>query len=357
MLKKISIIGHFGGDNTFLDGQTRKTQTLYDELSKIYDDITIVDTYYKKEKPIRLLFHTLKTILVNKTIFILVSENGMSFFFPLLYFFARFFKKRVFHSVIGGRLDFFVEKNPSFVKYLNSFTLNLVETNSLKEILIEKGIKNIEVIPNFRRLKAVKIDAIENSFHEPFVFCTFSRVMKEKGIENAIEAIENINKKYGKLLCYLDIYGPIDSDYSERFSEILSNASEAISYCGQVKSNNVISTLKNYYALLFPSYWEGEGSPGTIIESFFAGLPIIATDWNCNSEMVSNGYNGIIYPSEISNSLIESIEWILNQKNNMKQLKENCVRTSGYYLPDKHILKLISMINEESNADLEKVSE
>lgn len=47
---KIGIIGHFGGKENILDGQTIKTKILHEELSKAIDwEIMKVDTYYKKE--------------------------------------------------------------------------------------------------------------------------------------------------------------------------------------------------------------------------------------------------------------------------------------------------------------------
>ena len=33
-MRKLAIIGHFGGGNNFFDGQTVKTVTLYEELKK-----------------------------------------------------------------------------------------------------------------------------------------------------------------------------------------------------------------------------------------------------------------------------------------------------------------------------------
>ena len=42
-------------------------------------------------------------------------------------------------------------------------------------------------------------------------------LMKEKGIETAIEAIESINKESNRMICTLDIYGRIDEGYKDRF--------------------------------------------------------------------------------------------------------------------------------------------
>ena len=51
--KRIAIIGHFGGKEDFLDGQTVKTKILYEELKHATDwEIKKVDTYYKSKNPL-----------------------------------------------------------------------------------------------------------------------------------------------------------------------------------------------------------------------------------------------------------------------------------------------------------------
>lgn len=41
---------------------------------------------------------------------------------------------------------------------------------------------------------------------EPLRLCTFSRVMKEKGIEDAVNAVEAVNEYFGRLVYTLDIW-------------------------------------------------------------------------------------------------------------------------------------------------------
>ena len=54
---QISIVGHFGGNKQFNDGQTIKTINLYEGL--VSKDIKIykVDTYYVKHNPIFFIYN------------------------------------------------------------------------------------------------------------------------------------------------------------------------------------------------------------------------------------------------------------------------------------------------------------
>ena len=208
--RKIGIIGHFGGKENILDGQTIKTKILHEELSKATDwKIIKVDTYYKKKNPIKLFIDTFKCLFSTKDIIVLLSGNGMKFYFPILSFFAQKFHTNIYHDVIGGNLDVYVSKYPKFKKYLNSFQINWVETAGMKDKLENQAIKNCEVMPNFKRLSIADREE-EIEFSEPYRFCIFSRVMKEKyekektfyvrteNLEDQIEYIKINGKKQNR---------------------------------------------------------------------------------------------------------------------------------------------------------------
>lgn len=349
--KIISIIGHFGGNEDFLDGQTVKTKILYEELSlKSNWKIIKVDTYYKNKNPIKLLFQTIKAIINSKDIIILLSGNGMKIYFPLLSFCSKFFKKNIYHDVIGGNLDYYVKKYPKYKRYLNEFKCNWVETKGLKNKLQMQGITNCEVIPNFKKLEIVSYEEIKKSDinRNVYKFCTFSRVMKEKGISEAIDVINKLNNKEYKGLSYiLDIYGPIDPSYAEELKEKLANSSENITYCGMIPFDRSVDILKEYDILLFPTYWSGEGFPGTIIDAFSAGVPVIASDWNCNKEIIDNNINGIIYPNEEISNLEEAISHCIDKERKfIESLKENCIEKAKLFLPNEYIELIIKRIEE-----------
>ncbi|WP_019679566.1 glycosyltransferase family 4 protein [Ruminococcus flavefaciens] len=345
MKKKIAILGHFGGDQDFLDGQTVKTKILYNELKEKTDwDIQKIDTYWKRKNPIKLLFCTLSALIAKKDVIVLLSINGMKLFFPILSFFAKIWNVRIYHDVIGGSLDKYVEQYPKFKKYLNSFTVNWVETEILKNGLKNNGVLNCKVIPNFKKLNILSEEELPDRFDPPFRFCTFSRVMKEKGIETAIKAIEEINREKGYEFCTLDIYGAVDNAYKKRFNAITAKTGKAISYCGLVPYDKSVDVLKDYYALLFPTYWKGEGFPGTIVDAFSAGLPVVASDWNSNKEIISHCINGLLYPNVKIASLKDGIKNLIDNTDMVMKMKLNCIRDAKKYQPDSYVNYIVSVL-------------
>lgn len=342
---KVTIIGHFGGNEKFMDGQTVKTKILYDELCKDTNlKINKVDTYYNKNNRLKLLFETIKYTIFVKNIIVLLSVNGMKIYFPYLYFLKKIFKKNIYHDVIGGNLDELVKKIPNLKKYLVTINVNLVETMVLKSKLEGLGITNCEVIPNFKRLKIENEKKYITDGKTTFNFCTFSRVMEDKGITEAAEAINYLNKKYQKKFSlYLDIYGPVEKEYKNQLNKLIKN--ENISYKGIVPYDETTQILKNYDVLLFPTKWKGEGFPGTIIDAFSAGLPVIASDWNSNSEIVKNKKNGLIFPTKDNPTLMSAVETLILNVDLIKKMEKNCLKDAKKYQPDKYVNSIIKMIS------------
>lgn len=65
----------------------------------------------------------------------------------------------------------------------------------MKDTLITKGVTNVLVIPNFRIMEPISLKEVAQN-RAVYEFCTFSRVTKEKGILDAIDAIEAFNAKH-----------------------------------------------------------------------------------------------------------------------------------------------------------------
>lgn len=334
---RIGIIGHFGGDKNFTDGQTVKTKEIEKVLRNDFSKtINKFDTY-KNSRNIFKLFFGIKKIVKNSDVIILiVSSRGYKIILPLLIFFNMFYKKEIFDFVIGGSRYKIFEKN-NFLKSLAKKCKRIyVETQSLLEKYNDLEIDNVTVLPNFKKLK-IYADKKEFVKKDKIKLCTFTRVCKEKGIEDAIEAVKYANEKLKKDVFYLDIYGAPDNSYIDKFEKILKEFPEFIQYKGIINPNESSKIIKEYDVMLFLTYWNGEGFPGTILDSLFSGVPVIATDWNCNFEILREGYTG--YKVEIKNPK-QTGDLLIKCYNNqieMCDMKENCLKEAIKYLPENVI--------------------
>ena len=185
----------------------------------------------------------------------------------------------------------------------------------------------------------MKETELRKEYDEPYKFCTFSRVMKEKGIEDAIDAVREINDEYQREVVSLDIYGPAEEAYMVHLNELLSQ-NATCRYCGVIPANESVEALKDYYALLFPTHWKHEGIPGTIIDALSAGVPVIARRWQYCDEMLKDGYTGLIYDFEQPEQLKTKIIYAINHKSDMMVMKRNCLKKAESY-SEEHVIKQI----------------
>lgn len=338
-MKEIAIIGRIAVGKELFDGQTILTRMFKNELEEqTKKRIICVDTFEYKKNFVKCFFKTFYVLFKCDNIFVLLSRNGLSFYLPFLYYMNKVFKKKIYHRVIGGCLQDLIKQHKNWDKYLNAMTKNYVETNNMKKALEELGISNVVVSPNFKKINIISENEIEiGKEGKIYKFCTFSRVVKEKGIDEAIKAIDNINQNGEKV--YLDIYGPIDEKYKEEFWEEIKNK-KYINYKGIIDPSETVEVLKKYYMLLFPTRWQGEGFPGTFIDAFSSGVPIIATKWNYNHEIIKNNDTGIIYSD--NETLEEKINFAIKNPNDIFRMKKECLKEAELYRPNNVIAKIIN---------------
>lgn len=136
-----------------------------------------------------------------------------------------------------------------------------------------------------------------------FVF--ISRIMKEKGIDQYLEAAKYIRNKYPNTRFH--ICGFCEEDYEDILKEYQNQG--IIIYHGLL--DDVRKILKITHCTIHPTYYP-EGMSNVLLESCACARPIITTDRSGCKEIVDDGINGYIIKQKDSNDLIDKIEKFLN---------------------------------------------
>lgn len=341
---KISIIGDFALGQIKAAGQQAKTLALARALRTYYSasEMRKIDTWNWRKHPFRLLRWVIYSVCHSRAVIMLPASKGVQVFAPLLGGLGKLLNRQLHYVVIGGWLPEMTRRKKWLKFFLKQFDGIYVETVSMKTALEKQGFRRVFVMPNFKNLTVLREEDLTYTTQEPFAFCTFSRVTKEKGVEDAIKAITHINTQAGRVVALLDIYGPVAEPYRERFSRLQDSFPPYITYKGTVAPNQSVDILKHYFALLFPTYYEGEGFAGTLLDALAAGVPAIATDWKYNKEIVQHGKTGKI----IQDSLVAEIEKAISDFSAFNNMKLACLQEAQKYLPRTAIIPLIEKLHE-----------
>lgn len=335
-MKKVGIVGHFGFGHKLLNGQTIKVKILSEEFQNELgsENVMTVDTHGGAKRVPAMIGNTITMFRNCENCMVLPAYKGVLVFTPLFSLLNKFYNRKTYYIVVGGWLDSYLNKYKWLEKLLKNYTAICVETTTMKTALEKRGFKNIELVANCKELPELSVHNLQHSFIEPYALCTFSRVMKGKGIENLIYAIQKVNENAGHVVYTLDIYGEVWKDYTSEFEAMQKQFPDYIKYKGSVDYDKSVETLKDYFALAFPTLFYTEGIPGTIIDAYAAGLPVISSRWESYSDVVEDNITGFGYEFGSDEALIDTLETIKRNPQKVIDMKEACLRKAKEFSPN-----------------------
>ena len=346
-MKKIAVIGKYFGGRPVSDGQSVKTKILTDEFVRVFgdDQITRLDTIGWKKHPFRLFFGSILAVWTCRNVMFMTDEKGTKIF-PRLLRLANFAGRcRLHYYVIGGWLSGWLDRSESACRILKKLDAIYVEVPAMLRELEERGFRNAVLVNKFRRLNPTDAGSLALEHEPPYKLCFFSRVMKEKGIEEAIAAVKKANSDAGYTRYTLDIFGAIHAEYRETFEKMTKEFPDYIRYGGIVDCQNSSAVLKNYFALLFPTFYTSEGYPNAVVDAFAAGLPIIATRWNYNGDIIRNGEDGILVEPRNIGQLTDAMEYLAENRDVYARMRHNCLARCTEYRPEYAVEKVMEHMN------------
>lgn len=348
----IGLIGRTSANK--VDGQTISTRLLLRSLRENYGDdhVRMADLSDYTESPINSFVSVVGCLFRSDVVIIMLSSHGLKVVLPLAYIANRLSGTRLFLRAVGMGLEAQIGTVHWMRTVLAAFDGIWVQSRFTKDVLERYGLDNCRVLDNFRDYpnysRSRVIDCINRRSGIrnvlPVRFCTFSRVSEDKGISEAITAVASVNNEE-KVLATLDVYGQVEPDFDEQFRRLLEANGETVTYRGYADQREVVATLSSYDALLFPTVFPGEGFPGTLIDAFAAGLPIIATDWHCNAEIVEDGVTGLIYAPDQAGGLREAIDRFLDLKDVYHNMCLQCLERRREYTAEVVFPKMRAAID------------
>lgn len=346
---KIGVWGQFGNGGKIADGQAVRTTIITNELRRRYGDESVksVNTNAWRKNPVRFLLSSISLLRKSEVFIIAPADNGFKVFVPILDFFNRLFRRKILYVVVGGFLPGLLRAKPRYIKMVNRFSGLFVQTENIRKDLEEIGVKKLHILSNPKRLNTLKEEDVKVVEDDKIKVCVFSRIYTDKGVEDAIEAVKLTNKSLGGNYITMDMYGLVPAFYKERLQEILDQNKGLVQYNGIIDYDKTVKTLSNYFVMLFPTYYHGEGFPGNVIDAYNSALPIIATDWLYNSDVVLDNKTGLLVSIKNPQALSEAILTLYHDRKLRHTLAINSLREAPKYAPDKVLADFYAIIDNK----------
>ncbi|MDA7951322.1 MAG: glycosyltransferase family 4 protein [Pirellulaceae bacterium] len=296
---------------------------------------------YRKHAPfgIILLFSKLVASLRHvQVVYAYTSLRTFVWLGPVLMVAKYFFRKKVFIRT-AGTLE--IHKQIFWGRSLCRWSLPradryAAQTQKLVSTYRSYGWKNVLWFPTNRADNRYSPDSPRQRSCRKLVYA--AQLRTRKGTVELIEAMRQINLKGVQL----DLYGPLWSDLPDQFLEDLP---DNVAYCGLLDLDQLEKKLPQYDLMILPTKAKSEGYPGSIIDGYQAGLPVISCSVGGIPEIVSPE-TGILVEAGNITQLKEAIEKTALDDQYYHSLLEGVFRERKKYSSTTWCQKFVDTIYE-----------
>lgn len=267
----------------------------------------------------KLPFSLLNALLKADVVTYHCSDSGLSIRGIGALFLSRLFRKPFIIRKFGGN-DYRLARRSRLCEYvINHSNLFLAETHQVVALAKERGVDHVRWFPTHRPFP--ESDATAQPFSPAcrrFVYV--GHVRENKGMHVLKEAARQLPNGVT-----IDVFGPWFDDLEKNFFDDSAN----ISYSGALKPQDVIPTLRQYDALLFPTLCHTEGYPGSVLEAYIAGLPVISSRIGAIPEILDESVGILIEPGN-PDELAKAIIRLHQDKELFQRLRANTPKKAKF---------------------------
>ena len=212
---------------------------------------------------------------------------------------------------------------------LNRFEVVTCPSIQLKNIIENWGVyKPIEFIPNGVSL------VTEKSTDTDFDLVTVCRLISLKNIDTIIRASMKANVSVA-------LVGSGPEEF--RLKELASSLGANVTFFGQLGKNEVFKILTR--SKIYLNLSDHEGLSFSLLEAMSSGLPSIVSNIEGNTNVISNGIDGIVVDVKDENQLINAIKTLTSSQNiRLKYGLAAKSKIKSKYLQEIQVGKVINLL-------------
>lgn len=173
----------------------------------------------------------------------------------------------------------------------------------------------------------------------------YGRISKEKGVEFLINAYAKLARS--NKIAQLIIVGRSNDEEAERLKrKILNENIPNIEIRDEVPPNEIQQLIYNSVFIVVPSIWF-DNMPNTILESYAAGKPVLASNFGSFPELIRPEVTGMLFQPAAVDDLAQKIQWMLSHPNEIKLMGINARKYAEQnFLPQLHYKRLMNLFNK-----------
>jgi glycosyltransferase involved in cell wall biosynthesis len=317
----------------------RQLQQCLRERSDV--ELVILDTDRVRGSGFRALPRFLKLILkllvsarICDVISLHASVTAMSGLGPFVALAARMWRKPIVTRQFGGMAYNQLSRLHKALSgwFIKRCDIYMVETKQLMRSMEGNGIVNLKWYPNSRPLPRNRPEpSIRPRCHGRFVFVGQLKI--EKGLGVLVEAVEASN-----LNAVVDVYGPWHNLPRNTF-----DGCTRVFYKGELRPEDVLSTIEQYDALVTPTFLPDEGHSGVIIEAYQVGRPVIGTRWNALPEIITDQETGLLVEPRSAISLRQAFARLMESPSFYQQISRGALECGRQFSTEARAEELVNL--------------
>jgi len=208
-----------------------------------------------------------------------------------------------------------------FLYVLRKATRILVLASRFKEELIRLGIDEDKVdvyTTMFDGNLCIRMRNIRKTSVETILF--LSRLIKEKGVLELLEAFKKLSQIYPKLQLVIAGDGAIRKDLEQWV--VANQLTPRVHFAGFVSGEDKADQLYNADLFVLPTYY-GEGCPVALLEAMAAALPLVTTRAGGIPDVVQEPENGILLDEVNENSIMTAVRRFIESPDLVREVSKN----------------------------------
>ena len=331
---KVLVFGNFNYSTNNLCGQTVKTRNVYQLLkskeNQYFSEVVYFDTDSLNANKLG-LFQGLYHVIKADELFYLPATKNLTYIFPFVFILSKLFSAKIHFVVVGGWLGEFLQSRPIYRFMVSKVHHIYPETDALCNCLtMDYGFNKVRRLNNFRD---TNFSPVQSATGSPIRLVFMARVHPLKGVETLFKLSQRLNELNLENVS-IDIYGPILEDYKEEFNNLLNTANKYIKYRGVLQPNEIYPVLSQYDIMLFPTQFYTEGFPGSILDAYISGIPVIASNWMYATEFVDQTSGAIVEFNNVDD-FINKVLTLIENPEQIDALKQGARAKSHEFSSDK----------------------